>query len=345
MPSKNYLSDKKNVKVSFSTSDALKDWINRYLHLKQIENPEDQRYKSLSSFIHHTLDKLMKIFEEGKSLEDIDKLVDEEVGTFYDDMTFKAVIPQYEHAIELNKYRHPNEDIITLFVGYRNFLMRDAIEDNYSDNSLKIMLSRFKKFMMENKLTKNLEAYRDGSNFVFEYTGNYTNIHYEHAKALVAIMGIIGLKIEDVVFIKNYVRLDFSESNFFRGKRLRIKDRISLCHYNIDRFIKYEYIINDKTPHLWINTSDFKGAIISFKDFKTGINYINSKIADISHKEREINLLKLFEHFHWITIEDETLMIFRFNIAKEGHEIEHEIMYELFIDKIRETEDNYMIIR
>ena len=344
MTSKNYLSNKKNVKISFSTSDALKDWINRYLRAQQIDHPEDQRYKSVSSFIHHTLDSLMKIFEEGKSLEDIDKLVDQEVSNFYDDMTFKAVIPVYENAIQFNKYRNPNEDIIAIFIGYRNFLMKDAIDDNYSDNSLKLMLSRFKKFMMENKLTKNIDAYRDGDQFVFEYTGNYTSIHYENAKSLVAIMGIIGLKIEEAVIIKNYVRLDFSETDIFRNKKLKIKDRISLSNYNVDHYIKFEHIINDTTPHLWIHTSDFKEAIITFIDLKTGINYIESKIVDIPHTERELVLLKLFEHFHWITIEDEKLEVFRFNIPKESHEIEHEIMQELFLGKIQANEDKYTII-
>ncbi len=104
MVSENYLSNKKRVKMSFSTSDALTDWIKRYVNKKKRENPNDRRYNSISSFIQYSLEKLMQLFEKGKNLNDFDKVIDEDIENFYEQITFKALLPHIEASVEMNKH-------------------------------------------------------------------------------------------------------------------------------------------------------------------------------------------------------------------------------------------------
>ena len=55
MTSEKYLSQKKTVNQTFSTSPALKDWLKRSVKVKHKEIPEDAKFRSVSAFINHFL--------------------------------------------------------------------------------------------------------------------------------------------------------------------------------------------------------------------------------------------------------------------------------------------------
>ena len=75
MTTKRYLSNKKTTQQTISISPSLKDWIRRYVSVMHKKKPEEEYYKSISAFYCYILEKVLKIFQEGKSLDDFDRLV------------------------------------------------------------------------------------------------------------------------------------------------------------------------------------------------------------------------------------------------------------------------------
>ena len=142
MTSKRYLSNKtsKTSQTTISTSPALKDWISRYVNVQHKKNPNDTRFKSVSAFYNFVMEAVLSILEKGKSLEDFKRLVDGEVMSFYDKLTFKAIIPFYESSIELNKYVDDDLNLIfKLALRYRNFVMDKSNIEN-DENILNLSL-------------------------------------------------------------------------------------------------------------------------------------------------------------------------------------------------------------
>ncbi len=337
--SKNYLSNKKNVKLSFSTSDALKDWIKRYVATKKKENPNDGRYNSISSFIHCSLEELMKLYEKGKDLNDFDKLVDKKIEDFYEKITFKAAIPQFEASVEMNKYLPLQNQVIHLCRFLRNFIFSQIdMNDNLEDSLAKI-IDRFNIFLKKNKISKHFLMSIDGTNFIFEFEGKEKNLHFELSKSYAALIGCIGGRILKTSYLPNYTRFDCVVDPIINQKIPKIKEQIALSKDNVERFLKYEYILNDKKEHLWLNTSLSEYALISFKNFESGISFIKAKLellkVSINLRDLPKYILKLFEKFNWITIENEETLSFRFNITETEHEMERAIVKEIFKEKLK----------
>jgi len=348
MTSRNFLSNKKNVKISFSTSPALTDWIKRYVNNKKQENPEDERFKSLSSFIHYSLDILMNALEKGKTLDDFLRFVDQTIKNFYDQITFKAIIPLFEESIEMNKYIHPSRGLISFFTAFRKTFMdglsmEQFIED--VDKNLKHAFERFENFIQQNNVTNKLSFEKTKDLYIIELSGYYKNLHYEFCKSFASIMGIIGLKLRDTTYISDkslnyfYMRFDCEKSYILTQSKPKLKEQIKLARENLKRILKYEQLLNDKTEHVWLNTSQFKGAIISFNDIQTGIEYIRANIKELERTvdlaELSYYILLIFEHFHWIIIDNKTPPSFHYVISKNGHEVEYMIMEEFLPEIIK----------
>ena len=104
MTSKKYLSKKKTAQQTISISPALKEWIERYVRVNHQNNPEDERYRSVSSFYTFIMEKVMDILTKGKTLEDFDAFPDKEIKDIFDKITFQATIPYYEMAVIPNRY-------------------------------------------------------------------------------------------------------------------------------------------------------------------------------------------------------------------------------------------------
>ncbi len=349
MPPKNYLSEKKNVKMSFSTSHALTDWIKRYTKKKSLEDPKDDRFKSVSSFIHYALEKLMEIFEKEKTLDDLDRLVDKAVETFYDKLTFKALIDQTEESVTYNKYFLLSKEVMKLYLAFRSFLMQGATLDSEQNTrkDIKTMTERFGQFIRQNKIAKRLNYYQNNDKHVFEYEGNYENLHYEYSKAFTAIVGLAGLKVINSTYMKNYSRIDCEETDLFRESKLKLKQRLELSTKNMTEFIKYEHIIDDLPEHSWLNAYSNKRTILSFIDLNSGIEFVQSKInllkKTVDTELIEIKILKLFQNFRWIRIENDEDLSFKFLIPND--KFERKIIFHIFGDKVAKIADEIYLIK
>lgn len=349
MPSQNYLSNKKNEKLSISTSPALKEWISRYANVMHQKFPDDKTFNSISSLVHNILENVMKIFENGKTLEDFERFVDSEIDDFYDQITFKAPISLFEDVVELNKYMDIKKTTLRTLIGYRGFITKNF---NYEDLDLKKnaqLLQRFGNFIVKNKVTHRFDVYVEGKTIVMEYEGSqYPNLHYEYSKLMAALMGIIGFRVISVDYIENYTRYRIEEDYLFRVKGLQLKERKKLIAYNIKSFLRYDYIVDDNNYHLWSNLSQSKDNIINFSDYRTGITYIKSKINELIENVpiNDLNkyLLKMFEQFHWITIDNLDALAFSIRISKEDHSIPYKIIIETFSNNLKFEDDIYYLL-
>ena len=360
MTSKNFLSNKKNIKISFSTSPALMDWIKRYVNKQRSNQPNDERYRSISSFIHYSLENLMKIFEKEKSLDDFDRFLDRTLEDFYDQITFKAIIPHFEEALEMNRYINLSGGLVSFYRGFRKTftdgLSFEELIDDF-DHFSSIIIKRFNNFIKQNKITRSLTIERDKDLFIIEYIGNYKNLHFELCKAVAAIAGAVGLKIINSSYMADnsirffYMRFDCKADVILTENIPNLKQQKQLGLENLKTMIKYEHILDDKSEHVWLNTSQFNGAIISFSDIQEGVEYIRSKIKELE-KTVDPNalsyyILRIFEHFHWLTIDKKDPLSFHYIISKDEHEIEHSIMEEIltkFID-INMKNNNQVVIK
>jgi len=275
----------------------------------------------------------MELFQKGKSLDDLETVPDKEVEDFYDKLTFKVLIPLYEETILMSKHVYPSKKLLSMLLKLKNFIVREDRDDLYGKkNRMSNMMTRFRNYLKSNKETKDIDIFFTENGAIFEYSGNYTNIHYEFSKIFAALLGVIGLKIKKIVHLKKYARFDLDVTDLAYDADLRVQERKNLMVYNLDQFIKLENIIDDKTHHLWIHTSASKEAIISFRDFKTGLKYLNSMIQKLPHEERKSRILKIFEHFHWLAIDDEKSLSYRIILPKEEHKLEYSLMNEILLE-------------
>ncbi|MFX1571041.1 MAG: hypothetical protein ACFFCV_22100 [Promethearchaeota archaeon] len=330
--------------MSFSTSDALKDWIKRYVGIKRRENPNDRRYNSFSSFIHCSLEELMKLYEKGKDLNDFNKVIDEEIENFYEQITFKALIPQFEASVEMNRYIPLNDQTIRFFRIYRHFIFSQINPKDTNEKNLIRIIEKFNNFLRNNKVSKGGLMTVDGKKIIIEFEGKEKNLHFELSKGVAAIIGSIGGQILKVTYLPNYTRFDCEYDSIFNQKIPNIKEQIALSKANVEKFLKYEYLLKDKKEHLWINTCFSENALISFKNFESGINFIKSKLdtlkASINVKDLPKYCLRIFERFNWIIIDNEEELSFRFSITETEHKMERAIVKEILKNELKFLDDS-----
>jgi hypothetical protein len=342
MTSKRYLSDKKSKisQTTISTSPVLKDWVSRYVNVQHRKYPEDDRFKSISAFYNFVMESTLNILEEGKTLDDFNRFVDGDIKNFYDNITFRAILPLYESSVELNKYVKTDLNLLfKLSLRYRSFCFEKSSIQN--DKTLE----RYRNFLLKNKITKLFNFEIIDNRIIIEYAAHYPNIFFVHIKMIIAISSAMGLRVIDILYDKydNYVKINTEKTDLFLDNKIRIKERKSLLIKNISFILNNFNIIRDKTQHLWIELSENTNTIISFKDVKTGFDYLKNLIQDIQkHVNREeLNhlILKIFSNFHWINIIDENNLSFQI-VLNEKNGKEREIMNKTisYYSKIKEID-------
>ncbi len=349
MTSKKFLSNKKTSQQTISISPALQEWIKRYVNTMNKKNPNDPRYKSVSSFYTDVMEKVLTIFDKGKTLNDLEKVPDTEIKDFYDKLTFKAVIPYFEQAILMNKYSSLDFRVIPqMFLRYRNFILR---ENELTDADLQQTMERFKQYMTTNKITKDFKIDIVNSKYIIEYAGYYENLQFDFSKGIAGILGTIGLKIVDFFYSKEekYSRFDCIKTPLFTTKDSELKERKILFNYNMSQIINYYRIVNDNNYYLWSEMANDKDISLNFKNQKSRDYWVNTIIDHIKKfspkDEFLLSLLKFFENLHWIAIENEKNLSFQFKLPFETFNKEKQFLLEIIekFAKIKEINDVFYL--
>ncbi len=351
MPPQKPLSKKKITQQTISISPALKDKIEKYVNENNVKNPNDKRFKSISAFYNYVLEKTMECFEQGKTLDDFETLVDKEIKDFFDNITFNAIIPYYENAVKTNRYTTPTfEKIPFFYLTLRKMYLTQM--DPYDFRSIKNIFNRVRNYIFSQNITKrfNLDIFtgknRKDYSGVFEYAGFYENLTFENCKYNAALFGLLGVKITNFLYSKKnkYFRFDLRTTDLFFRNELLKKERLTLINHNLSYLLNYLKIIDDKDYYLWMKLANDKQVIISFNKEETQnewVNLIEQEIEKSGDKEEYIlNILKLFEKLHWIKIQSEKDLNFVIRLSKSKFSQEKEFLLDTLSKKSEISHEN-----
>jgi len=351
MTSKKFLSNKKTANQTISISPALKDWIERYVNVERKKNPDDSRFRSISSFYTYIMEKSMEILERGKSLDDFERFVDGNTRSFFDDMTFKAVIPFHEELARTHRYTDITFKQLTRFLFAVRRLYLDGIKP-YDYDTILARFEIFKKFYLENKIAKQmrLELFTSGNirypKAIFEFVGYYQNLFWENCKLNAAVLGIIGTKITDVIYSNKdlYCRFNIVATDLIFRKDIPKKERIKLVQDNVNTLINLKQVINDKDFYLWMKLAEDRGIIVNFINEKVKNRWVElvlNEIKEFGNKDQFLlDFLKFFERLHWIEIESEDQLRFVIRLSEEQNKNEIKMFLDLASKYSKVTQSN-----
>jgi len=345
------LSKKKITQQTISITPDLKERIENYVLENQEKYPNDRRFKSVSAYYNYVLEKTLDCFNRGKTLDDFENYVDSEFKNFFDRISFKATIPYYEEAIKTNKYVNPTlEKIPSFFLTIRRFYMK--MMETRDISSIQNTVNRIKNYLVSNNLTKEFKIdlftgkSRTDLRGIFEYAGIYKNLSYDTCKYTSAFFGILGARIENIVYSEKdfYYRFDLKATDLFFRDDLAKTERIKLMDENISHFINYSKIINDNDYYLWMKIAEDKNAIICFNNIETQnrwMDLIEDEIAKFSEKEDyRLQILKFFEKLHWIDIENEHELFFNIRLFKPKYQSEREYLMKVLSKNSKILQEN-----
>jgi hypothetical protein len=351
MTSKKYLSNKKTAQQTISISPALKDWIERYVNVNHRKNPEDKRFNSISSFYNYVMEKSMESFEKGKTLDDFERFVDSQTMNFFDQFTFKGIIPFHEMAIRSNRYTSFRFKQTPRFLfAIRRMFISGVRPKNYEE--LKNRFNRIKTFFLANNLTKEMSLdifttknshYANG---VFEFIGTYKNLFLENCKLNAAVFGVLGAKITDVTFSDTelYCRFDLKETDLLFKNDIAKKERFKLIEHNLSFLTNYYRILKDRTYYLWMKMAEDNDIIVNFSNKNARekwINLIQNEIKNYGTQEEFLFfLLRFFEKLHWISIENEKDLEFQIRLSETQNASERELLLEILSNYSKISQDN-----
>jgi hypothetical protein len=340
MPTQKPLSRKKITQQTISITPDLKERIDNYVMENQEKYPDDKRFKSVSAFYNYVLQKTLECFEKGKNLDDFAYFVDSEFRNFFDRISFKATIPYYEEAIKTNKYTNPTfEKLPAFFLTIRRFYMK--LMESREIVDIQNTVGRIKNYLVSNNLTKEFKIdlftgkSRTDLSGIFEYAGIYNNLSYDTCKYTSAFFGILGIRVNNIVYSEKdgYYRFDLKATDLFFRDDLAKSERIKLMNENISHFINYCKIIEDKDYHLWMKLAEDKNVIITFNNVETQnkwISLIENDIKKFSDKDdNRLEILKIFEKLHWIDIENEDDLYFYIRLSDSKFHSEREYMMKI----------------
>ena len=356
MPLEKKLSTKKITQQTISITPELRERVEKFVQENQEKNPNDKRFKSISSYYSFILEKTMDCFEKGKSLDDFELFVDGEIRNFFDKISFNALIPYYEDAIRTNKYTDPAfEKTPFFFLTLRRLYL--SMMDPNDISSIKNIFNRVRNYLFSNNLTLefslDLFTGQNGADIkgVFEYAGIYKNLCFETCKYTAALFGLLGAKITDIVYSDKdiYYRFDLETTDLFFRKELLKQDRIKLMKHNIAQLINYKEILNDSDYYLWMKMAKDKNLILSFNTEQAQKGWIDSIESEIkSFVEREdipLYVLRFFEKLHWIEIESEKDLIFQIRLSKIKYQNEWQFLFDTLSkhSKVLELDKKYYL--
>ncbi|MFX0070443.1 MAG: hypothetical protein ACFFAO_05065, partial [Candidatus Hermodarchaeota archaeon] len=262
MTPKKYLSNKKTTQQTISISPALKDWIIRYVNIMHKKKPNDETYKSLSSFYCKVMENVLTIFEKGKTLEDFDRLVDSEINNMYKN-TIISFGPYAEAAQILGAFA-PIDSIINskFFFKTTHFSFRNMDVNNIK--SLEDNFERIRKYYLNSKLPKNITIQifmnesKKGYHGIIEHTSVYKYLQFANVKITVALFGFIGIKIVDIYYTEEfdayYFKIKFETTDLFLNNKNVDKtrtQRLNLARKNVNYIINFNRVVDYESPHLW----------------------------------------------------------------------------------------------
>ena len=352
MVSNKELSKKKTTQQTISISPALKARIEQYVNDNNEKTPKDNRFKSISAFHNYVLEKTMDCFDKGKNLDDFETFVDSEIKNFFDEITFNAIIPYYEDALITNRYTNPTFDKLPLFfLTIRRLYF--SIMDPLDIESIRKLFDRLRNWLLSNNLTKdsNLDLFTGKSNTdltgIFEFSGFYRNLSFEHCKYVAAIFGLLGIHISNSIYSEkdNYCRFDLEATELFFRKELLRSERIKLMNNNVFQLINYIRIISDDNDYfLWMKMAKDKNNFICFNDQNTRMEWfdlIKNEIEKYGEKEENLlHFLKFFEKIHWIDIESEEELIFQIRLSELKHPDEIQFLLNTLSEKSKVLQNN-----
>jgi len=351
MTNKRYLSDKKTTQQTISISPSLKDWIRRYVSVMHKKKPEDESYISISAFYCHIMEKVLKMFQEGKSLDDFDRLVDKELDSFYKPMSAEFIVSFIETEVRMNRYSIAVfEENMRFLLGSRKMFMKGINYDDFS--TIVNMFNRIGKRYYAAKVTKYInidfvfEKGKEPFRGIIEHTGHYKNCHHINCKMNAASLGFMGFKIINFQYSEEelYYRMEIIPTDLFYIPKLELKRRQTLSRYNIEYVINYNRVLDDTNNHLWVKMADDEEVIINFKNENSRDTWIENIEKDLrkfgTQQEFLPKLLKYFSHLHWIRFENEKDLSFKINISEEknGQEREFLLNYISKYSKIHEKD-------
>ena len=339
MTAKRYMSNKKTSQQTISISPSLKDWIRRYVSVMHKKNPDNENYKSVSAFYCSVMENVLKIFEEGKTLDDFDKLVDKEIDNFYEPLSANVLLPVYESEVSMNKYLIAGfKENMHLFFGMRKVVMSGVDLDDYQ--TLQTSFNRIKKRYMKAKATKylNLDLFTEKGKSqpwgILEHVGLYKNLHHANCKMMAEALGIIGFKITDFLYSEEdlYYRMELAITDLYSTPNLALKKRTDLLKQNVEYLINYNRVLDDTANHLWVRMAQDNDVIINFKNEdlrKKWIETIENDLRKFGTKEAFLlKLLKFFDRLHWIRIENENDLSFQINLIKSKNQNDNKFLFD-----------------
>lgn len=326
---KKFLSNKKVEQQTISISPALKDWIRRYISVNHKKNPDDKRFKSVSAFYNFAMESLLKLFNEGKTFEDLKTKEDKEYKDVFDAFTFKATVPLYDMVAESNRYISIPFDFVASFIMFVYRLYKKNIrKNNYED--VQLIFERFKNRAYPSNITQELtleiftnenEKYAKG---IFVFVGKQRNLHFENCKFFAAIFGILGVRVTEFTYSSKdyYCRFDLIETDLLFREDLAKKERIKLLNDNVNFIINYDRLLDDKDKHLWMKLAEDPMLFINFKNkhaFNRWVKIIETDLSRFTRRKNYLGkILRFFEKLRWIKIINYQNLTFQIEKALES---------------------------
>jgi len=331
MSDESSLSDKKITRQTISISPALREAIIEYVHNMQKKHPDDERYNSISAFFTYVMEKALKAFKKGKSLDDLNKMAHKNIRDFFDKITFNAVIPDFENSISLNKYSPPEfDEIPEVFLKSKKLYLE---EKGHSKQNIVELYDEFSKYFVSNKITRKSHLELKGDSYSVEYIGKYPNLHFHNVKLLIALLGFLGLKLNKIQYIEKekYARFKIEPTPLFDKSAPLHRERKTLAQQNIEKLANYFEIVNDEPCHLWIKMATDNNVALKFKNKRAKREWFSKIQRDIenfspSQKIKINRILKFFENIHWIKILNLQDLVFEFSINQQEWDEEREFL-------------------
>ena len=357
MSSKKFLSTKKTAQQTISISPALKDWIKRYVHVNYSKNQKDDRFKSVSAFYNHVMERIMVLFKKGKTLDDLERVEDKKIKDFFDRFTFKATIPLYEMVIQDHKYSPFSFEFNTRFLLlYLDIFKSEVKSHNFKDVDIffEKIRSRFAKTTVSKdmRLELSLGKNKEPARATLEFVGKYKNLHFENCKFFAAVFAILGVRVTDFIYSPDdyYCRLELLETDLlFNSEDLAKKERLKLIEENVEYIINYNRLLDDKDLYLWMKLAEDNEVFVSFKNqavFNKWIKNIEAHLQKFGEKEEFlVKILQFFNKLHWIRIENIKNLSFRIEQVIEENKDQKKYFFNYFSEtsKLSEVEGIYYL--
>jgi len=350
------LERKRTEKQTISISPALKDWIERFVQKKHNENPDSEKYRSISAFYNYILECALKFLKSGKNFGDLNKQKKESKADYLDGLTFRAILSLHEEWLKMNRYR--GIDIrrkVPLLITIRKSLINDKNLYNFSD--LEEVFEKCIDLAIPEVIGKNLSYHLTKSRkledikLTCEHVGAYKNLQYENLKFLSIILGFLGVELTDFFYSErdSFAQLSYITTQLFFSKKIIRNRRIKLVQKNLDFFKDYSRLLNDFDPYFWMEMSSYDNAFLRFINIKVLDNWIKKIEQDLEFLEMEgdivSKLLEFFEKIHWIKVDNKKDLKFKFVLEKKQNKEEITFFKEIILKyaQIVQDEGNFSL--